>query len=825
MELLAPAGSWNALIAAVANGADAIYLGGPGYNARQSAENFSRDQISRAVEFAHGRNRKIYITVNTLLRDQEIHSALDYVFELYQRDIDAVIVQDIGLLAAIRELLPDLRVHASTQMTVHNAQGVQLLHQQGVKRVVLARELSWQDIGLIRDCSEPELEVFVHGALCYSYSGQCLFSSMVGGRSGNRGRCAQPCRLPYTLNSHSGKQYETKGRYLLSPSDLSLIEYLPQLVEKGIDSLKIEGRMKRPEYVAIVTRAYRQALDLVASGGRTAQAGVLQEQMKRIFNRTFTPGYFDDRVLRRLSTQRPNNRGVYIGRVVSQDHQGYTRIHLHDELAVGDGVDIWVSRGKGPAFIVQHMEVDGQTVQSASSGQTVSLALNDRVSPHDRVFKTHDQKLMASAQSSIRDTGRQMIAVDVHVKLRAGRPMQVAYRTESGWEAAAQSASPAVPAQQNPLDQSVLEDKLGRLGNTLFRLHHLHLDSEGELIVPFSEINQMRRTAVEKLTRLVVAKHQRQVEASVFDRNKSQYLAARPRPVGSNSRLPELRVLISSVKAARAALQGGADTAYLALEGPGDRRRPRAGDIRQLIGEFEQSGKKVIPVMPRIHKPTDRFDYGKLALEAECSQVMAGDLGWIRWCQQNAMRFWTDYNLNVLNSHTVDQLIQWGAVGVCASPELTLTQLQSFPNLGELELVVYGELVLMVSETCVLYEVLEEQPRCSHWCRQDSFYLQDEKGYAFPVQGDADCRLSVFNSRTLSMLQDLPGLVKARPAGLRLELRRAELHQVEPIVSVFRSALDDIAADVKPDYEALRTCLEQNSRSAFTKGHYYRGVE
>ena len=356
MELLAPAGNWQALVAAIENGANAVYLGGPAFNARHSAENFTMEMIKQAVEYAHLRKVKVYVTVNTLLHTHELDTVLDYVFELYSSDIDAIIVQDLGLLSLLRDLLPDLTIHASTQMTVHNVEGVKLLEQQGVKRVVLARELLLQEINHISKNTSAELELFVHGALCYSYSGQCLFSSMVGGRSGNRGRCAQPCRLPYTLYSERGGKQSLEGKYLLSPSDLNLIDYLSAIQESGVHSLKIEGRLKRPEYVAIVTRSYRQMLDHLLDGDGKPDSEVLKGEMAGIFNRDFSPGYFDPQVLKRLSTQRPNNRGVYIGQVISRNSDGRTAIYLQEEsLSIGDGIEIWVSHGRNHSFLLERM--------------------------------------------------------------------------------------------------------------------------------------------------------------------------------------------------------------------------------------------------------------------------------------------------------------------------------------------------------------------------------------------------------------------------------------------------------------------------------------
>jgi putative protease len=826
LELLAPAGSWLALAAAIENGADAVYLGGPAFNARHSAENFTVDMIKKAVEYAHLRDVKLYVTVNTLLHSHEINPVLDYVFELYNLDVDAVILQDLGLLNLLRELLPDLTIHASTQMTVHNIDGVELLAQQGVKRVVLARELALEEIDTIVKNVSIELEMFVHGALCYSYSGQCLFSSLVGGRSGNRGRCAQPCRLPYSLYSERRGQYVREGKYLLSPSDLALIDYLPALNDIGVKSLKIEGRMKRPEYVAVVTRSYRQILDHISNHSRQSDSEVLKQEMAAIFNRNFTPGYLDSRVLRRLSIQRPNNRGVYIGKVVSRNSDGRTTIHLHKPLSIGDGVEIWVPQGKSPAFTVERMEVNGRTANSTVSGDLVVLQVDEKVGDHDQVFKTHDDSLLRSVQSSFESFEYPQIPVDVHVYLTKDKPMRVVYRTDHGHEATAQTVSPAESAQQRPLDETTLADKLGRLGNTPYTLRSLTMLGEDSLIVPFSEINQVRRDAVKQLNESIIVRNPHQIGAAQFHAQKKDYLAtALIKQSKDRNRVPQLRVMVSSIEAARQAVAAGADRVYLTLEGLGTHKRPCPDEIRELEQQGSRQGCEIVPALSRILKPGDQFDYTRLIEESGCSQVMAGDLGGINWCRSSGLEFWADYSLNILNPITLKQLKVWGAKGGCASPELKLSQLRQFPDLSAVELLVYGEILLMVSQTCVLYEVLEKKTECSHWCLRDQYYLKDDKGYTFPVLSDADCRFYIFNSRTLSMIDDLSKLAALAPGAFRLEMRRASAGQVSQVVSIFKKALENIAADQKESNEELRAQLEQCSPSPFTKCHYYRGVE
>jgi collagenase-like PrtC family protease len=453
MELLAPAGNWEAFLAAMANGADAVYLGGQSFSARHYAENFNKERIDDALNYAHLRNKKVYVTVNTLIADHEFASALDYIRDLYKMGVDAVIVQDIGLTHALRKLIPDLRLHASTQMTVHNSAGAILLREEGVKRVVLAREMSRDELAKICcEVKDIEFEVFVHGALCYSYSGQCLFSSLVGGRSGNRGRCAQPCRLAYQLFSRTeDTPVASEGRHLLSPADLCLIEQLGDLQRIGIHSLKIEGRMKRAEYVAVVTRAYREVLDSMAVNPGSTVSPELRKRLERIFNRNFTAGYFLMDRAGYLSPKRPNNRGIYIGRVVEQSQDFTTRIKLTEELRVGDGLEIWVKKGQGPAFTVKDILLQGKRVSQAESGDIVNLKIEGRAGAGDRVFKTYDSELMENAQASIEAASRSKLPLDILVSLQEGESLSLLISDGEGRQVKVKSTGLLQKAEKHPL--------------------------------------------------------------------------------------------------------------------------------------------------------------------------------------------------------------------------------------------------------------------------------------------------------------------------------------------------------------------------------------
>ncbi|HNX92076.1 MAG TPA: U32 family peptidase [Syntrophomonas sp.] len=825
MELLAPAGNWEAFLAAMKNGADAVYMGGKNYSARQSADNFDLEQVARAVEYAHVRSKKVYMTVNTLIDNDEFSEALDYLFNLSKLQVDAIIIQDIGLAAASRKVLPELRLHASTQMTIHNGDGAAFIRDLGFKRIVLARELSSHDISSItKEVDHIELEVFVHGAICYCYSGQCLFSSMVGGRSGNRGRCAQPCRMVYQLKSRSGRvapDSERAGRYLLSPADLCLIDYLPELRASGVSSLKIEGRMKRPEYVAVVTRAYREALDLMETCGERPLPEV-KDKLLKIFNRRFSSGYFIPAPADFLSTRRPNNRGVFVGRVLEQDHKLQTKIKLNERVQSGDGLVIWVNKGKNPILLVKDMLVNDQLQNEAQSGDIINVLLEERVSPGDRVFKTHDEQVLQEALQSIRDEESGRIPVDAEVDLQLDQPLLFILRDENGNTAEARTKAMAQQARNQALDETVLRDKLGRMGNTPFILRNLTIKGSEGVMLPFSEINEVRRQAVEILTaqRLSAVSIPIPGQNDFKQRRRALFKSIDKRKC---DHLPLLNVTVSSLEQAEKALHNGADQVLLGLEGLVSGRRPVKNQIRDWLAQNPQTADRLIPVLPRIHVPGDGFNYREL-IQTGFKKIMTCNWGDLRWGVKQDAEIMADYSLNIFNLYAQRLLQELGIISVCLSPELNFRQLQSWPDFAKVELLAHGHLQLMESQHCMLCSVLgEEADQCKAPCRRDRFYLLDEKQYKFPVVTDADCRFYVFNSRTLCMMEDLKRLVSLGPLALRIEGRLMSEEELAGTVRLYRQALDQLGEGIEPDLEDFARRLPV-AEHELTKGHYYRGV-
>ena len=495
-ELLAPAGGAAALRAAVNNGADAVYLGVDRFNARRGAENFTLENLAEHIRFAHVAGVRVYLTLNVLVLEREMEDALQVVDAAWAAGVDAVIVQDLGVLSAIRQALPHVRVHASTQLNAHNSDTVATLADLGVARVTLARELSVAEIGQLAGRADVELESFAHGALCVCYSGQCLLSSLIGRRSANRGQCAQPCRLPYELVDSIDGVIPTEGAYLLSPRDLASITALPALVSTGVAAVKIEGRMKSAEYVALVTATYRKALvrfaeDPEAFEVRDAELSTLAEA----FNRGFSEAYLSaERGNEMMSYRRPNNRGILVGRVASVA-PGVATILLETAVEAEDTLEFWTRRGRF-AQKAGDMQVDGRSVVSAPSGARVSLSVAESVQSGDRVFRVANAALLAAARRTFELSIPATVPVVVRVRAVSGEPLAVEFLDAVGRGGRAEG-SLVQPARTRELTAEDIREHVGRLGGTPYEVTSWDISLSPGVGLGFSELHKVRRDAIE----------------------------------------------------------------------------------------------------------------------------------------------------------------------------------------------------------------------------------------------------------------------------------------------------------------------------------------
>jgi len=813
-ELLAPVGSKEALIAAIDNGADAVYFGGTLFSARQFAFNFTNKEIEEAIDYAHMRGVRAYVTVNTLIKDSEIEKACEYLQFLCNAGADAVIVQDIGILRLIREQLPALAVHASTQMTIHNAQGVKFLGEMGVKRIVLAREMSLVEIRSIKSRTSVEIETFIHGALCFCYSGQCLLSSMIGGRSGNRGFCAQPCRKKYRINKEEG--------YLLSPKDLNMSEHTGALIEAGIDSFKIEGRMKRPEYVAGVVRVYRKLIDryLVSP----LDFSVTKEEkhtLLQLFNREFTTGYFFENPGAGLMSRKyPHNRGTELGRAIDYDiSTKLLEIQLKAPLRIGDGIGVG---NRETGITVRNIYIGKKMVQKTDSGSFVRIPIDIEVADNEAIFKTYDSKLMESLEIG----NIKKIPVRMFFKAKVGEALLLLI--DDGENKVTINAGIVNLAKTKPVSKSSIAEQLIKLGDTIFEAKEVDFELDKNIFIPVSELNSIRRQAVEELEAVRVRKWKRQcVEPKKSFESR-----------GFESRRPVLAVNTSSIVSLKAAVDSGADVVYIGedvfgnigfmnenkpqsisvrgVENPQgfgiDKRRfiDRV-DYRHAIEYAHEKGVKVFISTPRIVKDLNEIfaSQSQQDLFDVADGFLVGNLGILHHLQANFTNklIIIDYPLNVFNRLSVDFFMGF-AERVTLSPELTLKEIGELAPYDPVECIIHGLFPLMISEHDLVGGLFSGK-------RPDDLFLKDEKGYEFPVMTDIHNRTYIMNSRELCMLDYVPDIIKAGVSCLRIEARSYGPEMTGNITRDYREAIDDAVSGTKS---------EKRCTGAYTNGHYFRGV-
>ena len=513
-ELLVPAGDFDCVRAGVQNGADCIYFGANLFSARASAKNFDLDELKTAIEYCKIRNVKTNLTLNTLLTDSEFSQAIELAKKAYEFGIDAIIVQDLGLAKFLIKNFPNLEVHASTQMSVHNLEGVLELEKLGFSRVVLSREVSIDEIEYIRNNCKVDLEVFIHGALCISYSGQCLFSSLVGGRSGNRGKCAQPCRLPYDLIEGSKENAEKiDSGYLLSTRDLSSLDLLPTLVKLGINSFKIEGRMKSPDYVATVTRIYRKYIDLALSSSNFIIEENDKKDLMQVFNRgSFSSGHLESTPNRNLIfPQKPNNMGLYLGNISNFNaSKGHITLQLNENLSIGDTISI---DGETGSYTVSELMIKNTNLKSCPSGKTVTIGrMKGNIKVGKRVYKLSSKSLIDSCKLTYKENSElRKIPIEASISIKQDKPILLTLKCNAkpfynNIEINVTSDIIPEPAQVTPITKERIADQLSKLGNTPYTFSKItvHLDDNLH-IQSISALNGLRRTAIALLQETVIS--------------------------------------------------------------------------------------------------------------------------------------------------------------------------------------------------------------------------------------------------------------------------------------------------------------------------------
>jgi putative protease len=851
-ELLAPAGTLEAVRAAVANGADAVYLGASQFNARDEGAQLSLDELEQACAIAHARKVRVYLTFNVLIKPDELAEALAYLGECIDRGIDAAIVQDLGIVRLIRQVYPELEIHGSTQMTVHDESGARVMREIGVERVVLARENTLEDVRAIR-AAVPDvgLETFIHGALCISYSGQCFMSGMISERSANRGSCAQSCRKDYVLTDVLQGQELDRG-YLISTKDLAAHDHLPALAELGVGCLKIEGRKKKPEYVATVTRGYRDWLDGIERGTFVAPDAAAVEPLVQIYSRGFTGGMYGGRQGRDYITRtQPDNAGVELGVVVGRDGAELL-IEVREPLAVGDGV------GFEPPVGAQGTST-GYTVSAARTLATrtgaVRQAINTRgrVPAGWRVVRTSHAALLERARASyaaLPESARtRRTRLDVRVFGHAGGPLKAVFRAGED-EVTVRGEVPLAPASKRALDAAQLREQLGRLGETPFALGAVDTNGLGVgLFLPVSELNRIRQEAADELLlrrdwarQAMLAERQERIAAAIGRVRQparvGDVAVEQARPDGGVGDVAALQVggsaadelarvpfaLRASVYALDDALVAADAGATEVVFDPFLRHpTPPLARVRATQAALAERGVGLRLRTPTIVRPAERRALAKwLALELP---LLSGHLGLVSELGRAGRDVVGDYALNCFNQHTAAELFRLGARRLALSVELTTDEMAQLvaPWDGEgFDAFVYGRPEGMTIEHCVLSAAFDRVPTtCRDLCVQKhpDVQLTDPAGYTFPVATDSACRNRLLHSRPVEGAEFLPRLWRAGIRGYHLVFNVAG-DPIAEIVRGYREALGALAGGRRPDVAAVRAAVGP----AFTRGHFARAV-
>ena len=820
------------------NGADAIYFGLEKFNARMRARNFTEADLPKLMEFLHCRGVKGYVTFNTLVFANEMAEAGQYLRAIIAAGVDAAIVQDIGICRLIRKLSPDFPVHASTQMTITSAGGVEFARDLGCNLVVLARECSLNEIERIQAAlaADPQhsttgkplpLEVFVHGALCVAYSGQCLTSEALGGRSANRGECAQACRMPYDLISDGQPVALGDKRYLLSPQDLAGLEVLPELVRAGVASLKIEGRLKSPEYVANITRVYREALDAVAAGsglhsmsaGSPAQdnlkvAATSSTESKRIpgtslydmemaFSRGLYTGWFRGIDNQKLVHARfGKKRGVFLGEVTRIQNESVF-VSLRAPLKPGDGVVFDAGHPEekeegGRVYEVRNSRSEVRDFPAAELRFGRGDVDFSRIHVGDKAWKTSDPELDRRLRKTFEgDQPKFQRPIQMEVHGRAGQSLTLVVRDEAGHVVQAASVMPLTKAGKRPLSTGRLREQLGRLGGSPFKLDGLQNLLEGDVMLPVSELNRLRREAIAQLETLR-AQPKRWALNEDAAANFGSLPFAQPEWCNHGPADPGLIALVRNLPQLEAAARSGVETIYCEFEDPKKYREAvtlfRMADGGRNLQPSTSGFQRTIWVAPpRIFKTGEEWIL-KLVRSCDADGYLVRNYDHLKFfadCRRTG-----DFSLNVANPLTAEYFIErHGLERVTASYDLNIAQLEALLRStppDRLEITIHQHMPMFHMEHCVFCAFLSsgrDFRDCGRPCDSHAVQLRDRVGALHPLKADAGCRNTVFNALAQTGAEFVSRLLVLGARRFRIEFVDETPGQVERTIVKYRQLL------------------------------------
>ena len=770
IDLLSPVGDFESLKAAVQNGADSVYFGANLFSARAFASNFDEQGLKKAIEYAKLRGVKTNLTLNTLIKDSEFLEALNLAKKAYEFGIDAIIVQDLGLGTKLIKLFPDLPIHASTQITVHNLNGALELENLGFKRVVLSRELSTNEIEYICKNTNIEVECFAHGALCISYSGQCLFSSMIGGRSGNRGKCAQPCRLPYELLENDKK---INSGYLLSTRDLCGLDYIPFFAKAGVSCLKIKGRMKSSEYVATVTRIYRKYIDLALSNEPYQVDEKDRKELMQVFNRGMSSsGHLDDEPNRKLVyKEKPNNMGLYLGIVQKYNKaKGYITLKLREPVEVGDTVSLQNETG---SYTISELMENGKNISQTKIGQTVTIGrMKGNINVGDKIYKMSSKQLSIKAKESYQKENRK-IPLNCHITIHKNEPISIQVTTANSvpiyknLNICCKLDYIPLEAKNKSLEKQTVIKQISKTSSTPYEFKNIEIDLEENTFLPkLSILNELRRTALENVENYALENIHRHctVKISSKEISEDETLSNMRNYIKNNTKItkthiPKISVLLTELNLAfdYSKLEG-IDNLYIPLKFFTNRKY--APILALLSQKFD-----TYIYMPTIIKANyknlfyansetavKKYNIKGFVISNICNIRLLNDL----FTDLNkCFKLIANYTFNVFNTDTVLELKKLGISKFTISPELdkeTVSCLCDYRYLQK-ELIVYGRIPLLNMNYCLLGETDKCYPTCKAKCTSNSsYYLKDRLNMKFRIIPDnIQTVTTIYNSKITSI--------------------------------------------------------------------------
>jgi len=833
IEVLSPAGSYDSFLAAVNAGADAIYLGGSAFGARAFSNNFSEEELLRAIDVAHIHNKKVYLTVNTLLKNNEINDQLyNYLRPYYENGLDAVIVQDMGVFHFIKEYFPQLHIHASTQMTTTGALGAQLLKDLGASRIVTSRELNLGEIKDIDNNVDIEIEGFVHGALCYCYSGQCLMSSLIGGRSGNRGRCAQPCRLPYDVIKNESVIGNNSEKYVLSPKDMCALSILPQVLDAGVDSLKIEGRMKSSEYTAGVVSMYRKYVDKYLENGSSKYkvSDADMNTLKDLYNRGgFTNGYYIDEIGKSMiSLTRPNHQGTKALEVIS-NNKGCINCRVLEDLDAGDVFEI----GDDFAYTNKYkVTKNGKIILNVPHKYNINAG--------DIIYRTKNNALLDEIKTQYIDMQKKEI-IEGKLEIFLGKPasLSICQLDSNGKIRASATAKADIVelAQNQPMDIERVKKQLSKTGGTSYIFENLTVHMDDNIFVPIQKLNDLRRNAIETMEKQLCDSYKRSYAPEpdslirtklstadcdnvINDNTKSDNINS------SNPGRPDIKINVSleNKELLETVLSyGDIEGIYLELSEYQD-----VLELENAVLECKKVNKKVYFVMPHIFRLKTKKYFednikGILGLNAdgfvvknlEEVQFFRNSLENIANIKNNnniVINLILDYNVYTFNNLAREEYKkleiqdQLRILYDTAPIELNERELKNL-NVSQSELVVYGYIPMMISTQCVNKTV--------GYCdtKKTVIYLKDRKNKKFAIKNNCTyCYNTIYNTSPIYIIDKTKEVLSLAPKKVRIILTYEDKNTARNIIE------DAIKAYVK--HENV-----ENSLKDFTRGHFLRGVD